>query len=155
MVHAAQFDGDFGHAEDDATGFVLGHGGGALIFHFPQASGAVVSHAGHDHADGVASGIACDGFEQDVHRGPVAIDAWALLDLNHIDRPRPLQRHVEVARRQQGFAWCDGVAVPGFGDRYFTGLIEALGEGGGEMLGHMLDDENARRVAWEGGQHVS
>ena len=29
---AAEFDGFFGHAEDDATGFVLCHGDGASLF---------------------------------------------------------------------------------------------------------------------------
>ena len=39
-----------GHAEDDAGRLVLGDRQGAGLAHFEQAPGAVVAHAGHDHA---------------------------------------------------------------------------------------------------------
>ncbi len=54
----AEADRLLGHAEDHRAGLVLGDGLGAGVEHLAQAAGAVVAHAGHDHAESVRAGAA-------------------------------------------------------------------------------------------------
>ena len=51
-----EFDSFLGHAENDATGFVLCDRGRSCIAHFPEPSCTIVSHARHDDAERIASG---------------------------------------------------------------------------------------------------
>ena len=62
LLDGAGLERDLGHAVDDATGLVLGEGGGAFLPEVEQALGAVFAHAGEDAGDGVGSGSAA-------HRG--------------------------------------------------------------------------------------
>src|SRR5690554_7840695 len=57
------------------------------------------------------------------------------------------------ARRDQGQALADAVAVGGLPDFNLAETVEALGKGGGELLRHVLDDGNARCSRRQGGQY--
>ena len=52
---AAEHDGRPRHAVDDGRGLVLRDGGRARVAHLLEPRGAVVAHAGQEHADGVAA----------------------------------------------------------------------------------------------------
>ena len=74
MVHTAQADGLFGHAEHHATGFILGCRDGSGFVHFFQTTCTIVAHAGHDHTDGIATGLCGDRPEQHIDRWSVMVD---------------------------------------------------------------------------------
>src|SRR5690606_6282075 len=72
LADATVTKGFLGHAEHYAALLILGQGQGTRLVHFSEAPGAIVAHAGHDHAEGVAPGGAGDRAKQHIHRGLVA-----------------------------------------------------------------------------------
>src|SRR5690606_2597822 len=72
------------HAEDDATGFVLGECARARLAHGQQPLGTVLAHAGQDDADGVLARDLGGRMEQHIHGGPVAVHGVAVFKLDHI-----------------------------------------------------------------------
>ena len=118
--------------------------------HLQHPGRAVVAHAGHDDAHGVFSGIAGGRAEKHVHAGPVATHQRAVLDLDVVARAAAFEEHMTVARGNERLAAQDGVAVGGFLDGDAADAVQALGKGGGELFGHVLDDDDARAVLGHG-----
>ena len=145
-MHSAAGDRFPGHAEDDAGRFVLRDRGGAGGVHFVEAGGAVVAHAGEDHADGVRAGGLRDRAEEDVDARLVAGDERAVVEVDAVLGAVAHDQHVPVAGRDQRAAVDDAVAFRGFLDRHAAGLIQPLRERGGEDLGHVLHDDHAGRI---------
>ena len=81
-IHATGFDSFGGHAENDATGFVLGDVEGASFFHFEHSLGAIVAHARHDDADNISAAVASRRTEEHVYGGAVTADERTILDFD-------------------------------------------------------------------------
>ncbi len=73
-------------------------------------------------------------------------DQGAFLDLYVVPGAAPFQQSVGIARRDEGPAPDHGVIVLGFLDRYPADFVEACGKGTREVLRHVLDDDDARRI---------
>lgn len=116
LIHTAEFDRFFRHAEHDTAGFILRDGISAGLLHRQQTLGPVSSHTCEDDAYGIASGILSDGMEHDVHRRPVAIHRRILVDPYRISCTASYKRHVVVARSDERMAGKDAVSVLGFFD---------------------------------------
>ena len=72
-----------------------------------------------------------------------------------IARAAALQQHVLVAGRDQHLAAQHRIAVLGFLDLDLAQAVEPLGEGGGEFLRHVLDDDDAGRIGRQRLQHFA
>ena len=144
LVGRAERDRLLRHAEYDAGLLVLRDGRRAGLLHLQQALGAVVAHPGHDDPERIGARVLGGGAEQHVDRRAVARDQRAVPDGDVIARAAALQEHVAIARRDERAAGDYRIAVLGLLDVDLAKPVEALGEGGGEMLGHVLDDRRCR-----------
>ena len=101
-VHTAHLDGDLGHAEDYAGRFGLCDGLSADIMHFPHATGAIVTHAGHDYTQRITSGNLGHRAKQYIDRGFVTVDHRTI---GYRDRRGPAAPCTRGGRGVS--AWCD------------------------------------------------
>ncbi len=65
-----------------------------------------------------------------------------------------MQQQMVIARGDQDAATGHRIAVLRLLDLHRAEAVEATGEGGGEGLRHMLDDNNAGAVGWQGLQQM-
>ena len=126
----AAADGLAGHAENDARRLVLGDGQGPGLAHLQQPAGAVVSHAGHDHAGRERAGGLGRRAKQHLDAGPVPADRGAFHQLDAIAGARPADEAVDVARDHQGAARPDRLVLPRLGDLDLDPrvVVQPLGE---------------------------
>ena len=152
---AAAGNGFLGHAEDHATGLVLGNGGAAHLAHLKQAARSVVAHAGQDDAHGIAPGSLGNRAKQHIDRWAVARNVRPLLDGNSIPRTIADQQHMQIARGNEDLAGLHQIAILGFLDPDRAAHVEATGKGGGESLRHVLDDQDGWGVRGQGFEHFA
>lgn len=74
MIDTTEFDCFSGHAEDDARFFILRDIESAGLLHFEHATGAIVTHSGHNYANGIGTSKAGGGTEEDIDGRAVATD---------------------------------------------------------------------------------
>ncbi len=108
--------------------------------------GAVVAHAGHDHADHVPAAITRGRTEQHVHRGPVTADQGPVPDFHVIARAAALEQKMPVPGRDQSLAANHRIVVPGFLHGDPAGAVQPFGKARRELLRHMLHDDDPRRI---------
>ncbi len=70
-----------------------------------------------------------------------------------IARALAFQHHVPVAGGDQNMTAQHRIAVNGFLDLDLAQRVQALGEGGGELFRHVLDDDHTRRIGRKLFQH--
>ncbi len=85
----------------------------------------------------------------------MARDVRTIDDLDGVARAGAHQQHVAIARGDEDAAGLDQVAILGLLDRHGATGVEPAGEGGSEVLGHVLDDEHGRAAAREGFEHFA
>ncbi len=107
----------------------------ALGHLLPQGGGAIVNN--------------------DVDGRSVAGDQRAVANLDEIAGAAPFQQRVLVAGRDQRSAAHDSIIVLGLFDGHGAFAIKRCSEGGCELLWHVLDDHDARRIGRQSHQHVS
>ena len=95
------------------------------------------------------------GAEQHVDRRAVARHQRTVLDRDVIARAAALQQHVAVAGRDQRAAAQHGIAVGGLLDLHLAQAVEAARERRGELLRHVLHDDDARACDRQRLQHVA
>jgi hypothetical protein len=150
----AELDGLLGHAEHHAALLVLRDGVGAGLAHREHPLGAVGAHPGEQHPYRVAPRVARDALEEDVHRRPLMVHLRAVLDARVVARAGELQHEVLVPGGDERDARHHRVAVARLAHVHRAQAVEAIGEGRGEVLGHVLHDHRARRVGRQRAQHV-
>ena len=119
---------------------------------FLQAAGTVVAHAGHDDAQGVAAGKFGDRAKEHVHRGLVAVDERTVGDFHDVLRAAALEQHVSAPRGDQGAPWYHTVAVARLADFDLAQAVESFGKHGGELLRHVLHDDDAQTGGGQAGE---
>ena len=94
-----------------------------------------------------------DRAEQHIDRRLVAIDQRAVLNFDHILRPAHLQGHVPAAGSDQCPPGDDAVTVLRLAHFDGTQAVQSFGKHGGELLGHVLDDDDTGAHGGQRGQH--
>jgi hypothetical protein len=123
------------------------------VVHFLHATRAIVAHAGHDHAQRIASGDLRHGAEQDIDRWLVPIHQGAVGDFDVVLGAAAPQHHVAATGGDQGAAGHDAVAVLCFAHFQLAQAVEAVGKHGGEFFRHVLDDDDAAAHVGQFRQH--
>src|ERR1051326_2843213 len=113
-VDAAECDGFFGHAEDDAGRFILRNRMAAGGGHFEKPLRAVVAHAGEDDADRVRAGGLRDRLEEHVDARTMSRNERSVAELDVMTRAAAPQNHMLIAGRDEDAAPSHGVAAHGF-----------------------------------------
>ena len=124
-----------GHAEDDATGFILGNRERLGLFHFEEAVCPVITHAGHQNAHCAGPGSLRHGTKQHIDAGAMARHQGAVAHLEKIAWAEPTDEGVAIPGSDVGPAGDDLFAVSGFSDFDAANAIEAFGEGRCEAFG--------------------
>lgn len=144
-VENAEFGAGTRHSVDRAGGLVLADRVPATIVDCFHPAGAVIAHAGHDHAEGCRAECLGRGEHGDINGGAVQGVTRFFRKLNECFVSRVKGQHMPPSRGDEGHAWFDGIVVAGFANVDFAKCVQALGEGPSESRRHMLHDENSAR----------
>src|SRR5205823_6210338 len=84
--------------------------------------------------------------EEHVDRWPVPVDRRSALQRHAVALAVAMDPHVAIPWRDEGVAWPEAVAILRLLDPDGTEPVTPLGEGPRELFGHVLDDDEPRRV---------
>ena len=146
LTDRADLMGDHGHAIDDAGILVLPDGEGTFVAHLQQTVRAVLAHAGEDDADALAAHVLGHGAEQYVHRRTVSADFFTGIAAHGIGDAGAHHFHLQVAGGDEDAASYDLVSVFSLLRLHLADAVQAFCIHLGETFGHMLGDDDPRRV---------
>jgi hypothetical protein len=131
-----------GHAEDDTCGLVLSEGASPCRMHLSHACRAIVAHSGQDDPKSVRACSLCRRPEEHVHRRSMPAHIGTFDDADPVLPGLAPQDQVMIARGNQSETRTGNVAVRRFSHLDAAEAVEPLRKGPGEMLGHMLNDDD-------------
>src|SRR6266705_3088212 len=140
-------DGRARHPADHAGILTLRDGHAARGLDCTETLCAIVTHAGHQHANGSESKLLSHGMKKNIGRWTMSIHGRPVGQDDHVAAGHPAHHHVAVSRTDQNAAREQKIAGPRFMNFQRAALVEALRKHFRKTFRHVLhNDESGLKI---------